>query len=40
VPADVAGRAKKAVDAMLALPPAPAGVFDPERKVPASLELI
>ena len=36
VPADVAVRAKAAVDAMLALPPAPAGVFDPERKVPAS----
>lgn len=40
VPADVAARAKRAVDAMLALPPAPAGVFDPARKVPASLELI
>jgi quinolinate synthase len=40
VPADVAARAKAAVDAMLALPPAPAGVFDPDRKVPASLELI
>ncbi len=40
VPADVAARAKAAVDAMLALPPAPAGVFDPARKVPASLELI
>lgn len=40
VPADVAVRAKAAVDAMLALPPAPAGVFDPDRPVPASLELI
>jgi quinolinate synthase len=37
---EVAARAKKAVDAMLALPPAPAGVFDPSRPVPASLELI
>jgi quinolinate synthase len=36
----VAARAKKAVDAMLALPPAPAGVFDPHAPVPASLELI
>jgi quinolinate synthase len=40
VPPDVAARAKKAVDAMLALPPAPAGKFDPSKAVPDSLELI
>jgi quinolinate synthase len=40
VPSDVAERAKKAVDAMLALPPAPAGKFDPSKLVPDSLELI
>ncbi|MEN9874276.1 MAG: hypothetical protein RL186_1173 [Pseudomonadota bacterium] len=33
-------RAKRAIDAMLALPPAPAGRFDPTRRVPDSLELI
>lgn len=37
---EMAKRAKKAVDAMLALPPAPAGIFDPTRAVPDSLELI
>jgi quinolinate synthase len=37
---DVSARAKKAVDAMLAIPPAPAGTFDPNRAVPDSLELI
>jgi len=37
---EMAARAKQAVDAMLALPPAPAGQFDPMRQVPASLELI
>jgi quinolinate synthase len=36
----VSARAKKAVDAMLALPPAPAGIFDPTRPVPANLEII
>ena len=36
----IAARAKKAVDAMLALPAAPAGQFDPTRPVPDSLELI
>lgn len=33
-------RAKRAVDAMLAIAPAPAGTFDPNRGVPDSLELI
>jgi quinolinate synthase len=37
---DIAARAKQAVDAMLAIPPAPAGKFDPTRHVPDSLELI
>jgi quinolinate synthase len=37
---DVSARAKKAVDAMLAIAPAPAGTFDPKRVVPDSLELI
>ena len=37
---ELAARAKKAVDAMLALPPAPAGRFDPARRVPDTLELI
>lgn len=37
---EIAQRAKRAIDAMLALPPAPAGHFDPTRFVPASLELI
>jgi quinolinate synthase len=37
---DVSARAKKAVDAMLAIAPAPAGTFDPKRAVPDSLELI
>jgi quinolinate synthase len=36
----ISARAKKAVDAMLALPPAPAGIFDPTRPVPANLEII
>ncbi len=37
---DIAARAKQAVDAMLAIPSAPAGKFDPSRQVPDSLELI
>ena len=37
---EVAVRAKQAVDAMLAVPPAPAGTFDPKRIVPDNLELI
>jgi quinolinate synthase len=37
---DVSKRAKRAVDAMLAIPPRPAGTFDPTRGVPDSLELI
>jgi len=37
---DIAARAKQAVDAMLAIPHAPAGKFDPTRHVPDSLELI
>ena len=37
---EVAVRAKQAVDAMLAVPPAPAGTFDPRRIVPDSLELV
>ena len=37
---EVSVRAKKAVDAMLAIAPAPAGTFDPQRVVPDSLELI
>jgi quinolinate synthase len=37
---DIAVKAKKAVDAMLAIAPAPAGTFDPNRMVPDSLELI
>ena len=37
---DVSVRAKRAVDAMLAIAPAPAGTFDPKRAVPDSLELI
>jgi quinolinate synthase len=37
---DVATRAKRAVDAMLAIAPAPSGIFDPMRTVPDSLELI
>jgi quinolinate synthase len=37
---DVSARAKKAVDAMLAIASAPAGTFDPSRAVPDSLELI
>jgi len=37
---DIAARAKHAVDAMLAISPAPAGKFDPTRQVPDSLELI
>jgi quinolinate synthase len=37
---DIATRAKQAVDAMLAIPHAPAGKFDPTRHVPDSLELI
>ena len=37
---EVAVRAKRAVDAMLAVPPAPAGTFDPRRIVPDNLELI
>ena len=37
---EVAVRAKRAVDAMLAVPPAPAGTFDPRRIVPDSLELV
>ena len=37
---DIAARAKQAVDAMLAIPLAPAGKFDPTRHVPDSLELI
>jgi quinolinate synthase len=37
---DVSVRAKKAVDAMLAIAPAPAGTFDPTRAVPDDLELI
>ena len=37
---DISIRAKRAVDAMLAIPPAPAGTFDPKRAVPDSLELI
>lgn len=37
---DVSARAKRAVDAMLALAPAPAGTFDPNKAVPDSLELI
>lgn len=40
VDADVSVRAKKAVDAMLAIAPAPAGTFDPKRMVPDSMELI
>jgi quinolinate synthase len=40
VPPEMAARARKAVEAMLALPPAPAGKFDPNRPVPLSLELI
>ncbi len=37
---DVSARAKRAVDAMLAIAPAPAGTFDPKRAVPDSLVLI
>jgi quinolinate synthase len=37
---EVSLRAKRAVDAMLAIAPAPAGTFDPKRAVPDSLELI
>jgi quinolinate synthase len=37
---EMSARAKRAVDAMLALPPAPAGKFDPDKRVPDSLELI
>lgn len=37
---EVSKRAKKAVDAMLAIAPAPAGTFDPTKAVPDSLELI
>jgi quinolinate synthase len=37
---EVSARAKKAVDAMLAIAPAAAGTFDPKRAVPDSLELI
>ena len=37
---DIAARAKQAVDAMLAIPLAPAGKFAPTRHVPDSLELI
>jgi quinolinate synthase len=37
---EVSVRAKRAVDAMLAIAPAPAGTFDPKRAVPDSLELI
>jgi quinolinate synthase len=37
---EVATRAKRAVDAMLAIPHAPAGQFNPARRVPESLELI
>jgi quinolinate synthase len=40
VDADVSARAKKAVDAMLAIASAPAGTFDPKRVVPDSLVLI
>ncbi len=40
VDADISARAKRAVDAMLAIAPAPAGTFDPKRAVPDSLELI
>jgi quinolinate synthase len=40
VDADVSARAKCAVDAMLAIAPAPAGTFDPKRAVPDSLVLI
>ena len=37
---EISARAKRAVDAMLAIKPAPAGTFDPTRAVPDSLELI
>jgi quinolinate synthase len=37
---EVSKRAKRAVEAMLAIPPRPAGTFDPSRAVPDSLELI
>jgi quinolinate synthase len=37
---EMSAGAKRAVDAMLALPPAPAGKFDPKKRVPDSLELI
>ena len=40
VASKIAVRAKRAVDAMLAVPPAPAGTFDPRRIVPDSLELV
>jgi quinolinate synthase len=36
----VSARAKRAVDAMLAIAPAPAGTFDPSKVVPDSLVLI
>lgn len=40
VPPEMAAKARKAVEAMLALPPAPAGHFDPKSPVPLSLEMI
>jgi quinolinate synthase len=40
VPEDIRVPAKRAIDAMLALPPAAPGRFDPARPVPADLEVI